>query len=292
MTPGRPPSTCGSSPTAMRTAAAASSASSAVPSPQATRSLHRARARLPGDEPECVALVHLGGEHPDEAGPDGQHPQAACPLLPELGKQPRDRDRVAVEHQPAGRRARLRGGVARGVELTRLVDVPHRHADALGQAPLEHGVPRRGRHRQVTKQGAARVRDQRAVVTREHDGLDAQRRRGAARGPQRAAGDDREESAGADEVRERVAGAGHRRGLVVQQRAVEVAGDEQRPAAGSRAVHAPQRRSPAAGSSTVNRAPPPGASSAVMVPPWASTSARQMARPRPAPGVPRESWAR
>ena len=80
---------------------------------------------------------------------------------------------------------------------------------------------------------AAGLRDEGAVVAGEDHGVDPERRRGAARRLQRAAGDDGEESAGADELRERLAGAGHGPALVVEQRAVEVAGEQERLAAAS-----------------------------------------------------------
>ena len=256
------------------------------------RALH-GHAEAAGDEAQGVALVHAGSEDADEAGPDGQHPQPAGPLLPQLAEQPRDGGRVAVEHEPAGGRPRLVCEVAPGPELARLVHVPDGHAELLGQAAGDDGVSRTRRHRQVAQHRAVCLRNERAVIARVHTGLHAERRGGPARGLQRSAGDDGEEGAGADELRERLAGAGHRCGLVVQQRAVEVAGDEHRSGAWGRSGrHRPQCAPPAAGRCTVNRAPPPGASSAAIVPPCASTRARQMARPRPAPAVPRESCPR
>ena len=96
----------------------------------------------------------------------------------------------------------------------------------------------------------------------EDDGLDAESGRRAPRRLQRPPRDDDEQGAGGDELTESLSGAGDRHGLIVEQRPVQVAGEQQRLArAPDASVHPPgQVRPPADGSSTVKRAPPPGAS--------------------------------
>ena len=199
-----------------------------------------------------------------------------------------------MQDEPADRLARLLTGADPRIELARLVHVPDRDADAAGKRLVGDGAGGAGRHGQMADHGAVRLHDEGAVIAGEDLGLDPQSGRGAARRLQRPPGDHHEEGAGRDDLGDRFAGAGNRRRFVVEQGPVQIAGEQERFAGTSAGcVHPPLQARPAAdGSSTVKRAPPPAASSAVIEPPCASTSPRQTARPRPAPDVPRASWAR
>ena len=187
---------------------------------------------------------------------------------------------------------RLRGSSPRPgarLELARLVHVPEGHGDARRQG-LGGDLARLGAAAAAGAAGSGRRPPRRAP-------RGSRRRRRAATPSasvaRRAACSGRpvhddEEGAGGDQLGERLAGAGDGRGLVVEQRAVQVAGEQERPARGGPAAPSgsPQTR-PAAGSSTVNRRRRPELRGGDRCPPCASTRARQMARPRPAPGVPR-----